>query len=90
MTPDTLTLQQIEKYWTSTRNKQNHQLPLEMIVRRYIKSILLISVINEDKLYPAEIFTDVQAEKVHVLLDLWLEKTDEWLIIQVGWAVKER
>lgn len=47
------------------------------------------SFINEGKLHPPNLFTNGQAEVVNALSDSWLEKTNEWLMINVGRAMKE-
>ena len=69
MTPDNLIQQQIEKFWALHQTKQNLQSLVEIVVHRINKSILLISVIFDNELYPAKLFTDVQVEEVNAHSD---------------------
>ena len=77
----------LKKFWASLHNKQNLQLLVEILVRGYNKSTLMSSIIIEDKLHSAVLFTDGQAEEVNALSDSWLEEADERLLIHVGGAV---
>lgn len=90
MTPDNLIQQQIEKFWALHQTKQNLQSLVEIVVHRINKSILLISVIFDNELYPAKLFTDVQVEEVNAHSDSWLQEADERLTIRLWWAVVER
>ena len=90
MTTDTLIPQQTDKFWASTTNKQNLQGLVEVVANRYNETILLSSVIVENEIHPAMLYSNGQMQVVESLSKSWLEEADERLILHVGWAVEEK
>lgn len=90
MVPETLIPQQTNTFWASTTNKQNLQEFVKVTVKRFYDPILLSSVIIENEIRPAKLFSNGLLHIIDTLSQSWLEEADERLIIHVGWAVEEK
>ena len=79
--------QQMEKFWASTKNKQNIQLLARDIAMRDFSRIVLSGMVVDEEVIPAKVQEHPGADIDEPSLSSWQEEADTRLVSHINWSV---